>query len=107
MRVSINKAGRSLVVLGLSAVLLSTYATAADKYKIDKMNGGKLYTMTAKIDVLSEPKMGVKKLATYEPGAMMAVIVEAKGTDFLYVSPCNACDKGLVPKAEFMSKVKQ
>lgn len=107
MCVSIAHACRSLVVLGLSAVLLSTYAVAADKYRIDKKNGGNLYTMTAKIDVLSEPKVGGKKLATYESSAMMVVIGEAKGTGFLYVSPCNACEKGFVPKAEFMSKVKR
>ncbi len=98
----------SLLVLGLAiaAILVVTGAIAADKYKIDKRGGGNLYTTTAKMDVLAEPKAGSKKLATYESGAMMVVIGAATGTGFVYVSPCNACDKGFVPKSEFMSKVK-
>jgi hypothetical protein len=86
---------------------MSSGVIAADKYKIDKKGGGSLYTTTARIDIFAEPKPESKKLATYDPGAIMAVIGEATGTGFLYVSPCNACDKGFVPKAEFLSKAKR
>lgn len=82
-------------------------AAPSGKYAIDKRGGGNLYTTKASIDVLAEPKAGSKKLATYESGAIMVVIGKATGTDFLYVSPCKACDSGFVNRSEFMSKTKR
>ena len=95
---------RALCII-LSFVVTAN-AAAAESYKIDKKKGGKLCTTTAPIDVVAQPKAGAKQLASYQPGAIMAVIGEAKGTGYLYVSPCNACDNGFVAKAEFLSKAK-
>jgi hypothetical protein len=76
------------------------------KYKIDKRGGGQLFTTTDKLQVLSAPKAGSKVLQEYDKGAIMAVLGEATGTGYLYVSPCNACEKGFVLKTEFLAKAK-
>lgn len=82
-------------------------APAKPKYKIDKSGGGQLFTTTDTLQVLSAPKADSKVLQTYDKGAMMAVIGEATGTGYLYVSPCNACENGFVSKTEFRAKTKQ
>jgi hypothetical protein len=89
------------------AVLCASPAQASGKFKIDRHLGGRLYTTTAAMDVLAEPKSGSKTLQRYQAGAIMAVIGEATGTDYLYVSPCNACENGFVAKSIFMSNVKR
>ena len=102
-----------LLLFGLTASLPanamypSPPIPATKKYKIDRRGGGKLYTMTGKIQVLSDPKPGSNVLQEYDKGAMMAVIGKAKGTDYLYVSPCNACESGFVIQIEFLSKTKR
>ena len=77
------------------------------KFEIDKRGGGELYTTTEKLQVLAAPKADSKVLDEYDKGAIMVVIGEAKGTGYLYVSPCNACEKGFVSKAEFQAKTKR
>jgi hypothetical protein len=57
--------------------------------------------------VLSAPKPGSKILQEYRKGAMMAVLGEATGTGYLYVSPCNACERGFVLKTEFQAKTQR
>ena len=105
-----------VVVLSVVAFLVASPAVAGDappsmphttKYKIDERGGGQLATTTDKLQVLSAPKAGSKVLREYDKGAMMAVIGEATGTDYLYVSPCNACENGFVSKAEFQAKTKR
>jgi len=76
-------------------------------FKVDKREAGKFVTTTDKIAVLDAPKAGSKVLQEYDKGAMMAVIGQATGTDYLFVSPCNACDHGYVLKSEFFAKSKQ
>jgi hypothetical protein len=106
---------KTAIALLLSAVglLTAARAVAADKAppttkcKIDKREGGKLFTTTEKLEVLAAPKAGSKVLGEYDKGAMMAVIGEATGTGYLYVSPCNACESGFVSKAEFQAKTKR
>lgn len=106
---------KTAVALFLSAVGLlaagppvaAGKAPPAAKYKIDKRNGGKLFTTTAKLEVLAAPKAGSRVLGEYDKGAMMAVIGEATGTGYLYVSPCNACESGFVSKGEFEAKTQR
>ena len=104
------------LVLSAFAFLAANPAVAADtahanpqttKYKIDKRGGGQLFTTTDKLQVLSAPKAGSKVLDEYDKGAMMAVIGEATGTGYLYVSPCNACESGFVLKTEVEAKTKR
>ena len=89
------------------ATLLFAASASAEKYKIDKKDGGKLYTTTAKMNVLVAPKTGSKVDDSYDAGAIMAVIGEAKGTGYLYVNPCRACNSGYVLKTEFLAKAKR
>jgi hypothetical protein len=102
-----------LSVFGLLAVHRAAAADAApampqtSKYKIDKRSGGQLFTTTDKLRVLSAPKAGSKVLQEYDKGAIMAVLGEATGTGYLYVSPCNACENGFVSKTEFQAKVRR
>jgi hypothetical protein len=90
-----------------TTALLFTSTAFAEKYKIDKKDGGKLYTTTAKMNVLVAPKTGSKVDDSYDAGAIMAVIGEAKGTGYLYVNPCRACNSGYVLKTEFLAKAKR
>lgn len=105
----------AIALLFSIGLLAASPAVAADgaprtaqgtKYKIDKRAGGKLATTTDRVEVLAEPKPGSKVLGEYDKGAIMAVIGEAQGTGYLYVSPCNACESGFVSKAEFQAKTK-
>ena len=97
---------RAAAIVATAALFFSSSAFA-DKYKIDKKDGGKLYTTTAKMDILVAPKKGSKVDDSYDPGAIMSVIGEAKGTGYLYVNPCRACNSGYVLKTEFLAKAKR
>jgi hypothetical protein len=107
MQYKIVRSSRFFLVALVMTGFSSLPTIGAEKYKIDKKDGGKLYTTTAKMDVLVAPKAGSKIDYTYEPGAIMAVIGEATGTGYLYVNPCRACNSGYVPKTEFFSKAKR
>jgi hypothetical protein len=91
------------------AVAVDSAAPGPQKptYKIDKRSSGELRTTTDKLKVLSAPKAGSKVLQEYDKGAMMAVLGEATGTGYLYVSPCNACANGFVSKTEFRAKTER
>ena len=80
---------------------------ATTKYKIDRNDGGKLYTLTGKVDVHSEPTRDSAVIGEYGKGSIFAVLGRAKGTDYLYASPCNACENGFVLKSEFLGKTKR
>lgn len=82
----------------------ATPASRVPDYKIDERGAGELATTTDKLQVLAAPRKGSKVLDEYDKGAMMAVLGEATGTGYLYVSPCNACENGFVLKTEFQSK---
>ncbi len=71
------------------------------KYKIDRSSGGQLYSLTGSIEVYSDPRKNSDIIGEYEVGAMFVVIGQAVGTEYLYVSPCNACENGFVEKAVF------
>jgi hypothetical protein len=105
----------ALLISGLTSLAASA-AVAVDsappkaktaKYKIDKRGAGELFTTTDKLQVFAAPKAGSKVLQEYNKGAMMAVLGEATGTGYLYVSPCNACDSGFVSKIEFQARTKR
>jgi len=85
----------------------SSPSGSAAEYKIDRNGGGKLYTLTGKIDVHSEPERASPVIGKYGKGSIFAVMGRARGTDYLYVSPCNACKNGFVRKSEFFKKVRR
>jgi hypothetical protein len=59
---------------------------------------GKLITLQRKLKVLAEPRAGSRSVGEYDRGAMFAIAGQAKGSNYLYVSPCNACEAGFVQK---------
>jgi hypothetical protein len=65
-----------------------------------------MYTLTGQVEVHSAPKSGSAVVGKYGKGSIFAVISRAKGTDYLYVSPCNACESGFVLKSEFFRKAR-
>jgi hypothetical protein len=91
----------------LYAAHSSSSAPAAAKYTIDRNGGGKLYTLTGKIDVHSEPVRNSAVIGKYGKGSIFAVMGRARGTDYLYVSPCNACRNGFVRKSDFFKKARR
>jgi hypothetical protein len=58
-----------------------------------------LYPFVAQTRVLATPTAGAEQLGTYEAGTEVAIVGTAETADYYYVSPCNACDSGFVPKA--------
>ena len=76
------------------------------KFPVTRLKDTELVTTTGKIDVYDAPKAGSKLLKTYDAGAWMTVLGEATGTEYLYVSPCNACESGYVAKSELRAKSK-
>jgi hypothetical protein len=106
----------SKVIVAMAALMCSypsyaahsaSSAPAAAKYTIDRIAGGKLYTLTGKIAVHSGPTRRSAVIGTYGKGSIFAVMGQARGTDYLYVSPCNACRNGFVRKSELLQKVKR
>jgi hypothetical protein len=77
------------------------------KYKINRSGAGQLYSLTGPIEVYSDPTKKSDVIGEYEAGAMFVVIGQAVGTEYLYVSPCNACENGFVEKTDFFKKSKR
>jgi hypothetical protein len=65
---------------------------------------GKLITLQRKVRVLAEPRSGSRSIGEYGKGALFAIGGQAKGSDYLYVSPCNACENGFVRKRELLGR---
>lgn len=66
-----------------------------DTYQVDR-SGGRLFTAVARVRVLAEPRPDARALAEYPKGAVFAVIGDAVGTDYVFVSPCSTCENGFV-----------
>ncbi len=58
-----------------------------------------LYALTGAIDVLTEPTKGAATVGHYDADTEMAIVGTATDADYYYVSPCNACDSGFIPKS--------
>jgi hypothetical protein len=49
--------------------------------------------------VRAAPEAGALEVGRYDAGTELAIIGTLEGGDYYYVSPCNACESGFVPKA--------
>jgi hypothetical protein len=54
--------------------------------------------------VLAAPKGDAAVLAVYPAQTELAIVGTAVDSDYYYVSPCNACESGFVPKAALQRK---
>lgn len=59
-----------------------------------------LYPLAAATDVRETPEAGAASVGRYEAGTEVAVVGTATTTtgEHFYVSPCNACESGFVPR---------
>jgi hypothetical protein len=64
---------------------------------VDTING--LYPLAAAIDILATPAPGATSVGRYEAGTHVAIIGTAATREHYYVSPCNACESGFVPRS--------
>ena len=51
------------------------------------------------LGVLAAPKRDAAVLAVYPPQTEFEIVGTAVGAEYYYVSPCNACESGFVPKS--------
>ncbi len=58
-----------------------------------------LYPLTAAANLRAAPTANSADLGHYEAGTDVAIVGTVDGGDYYYVSPCNACDSGFVPRA--------
>jgi hypothetical protein len=58
-----------------------------------------LYGLVGEIDVLAAPSADGAAIGHYSADTEVEIVGTAAGADFYYVSPCNACDSGFVPKS--------
>jgi hypothetical protein len=58
-----------------------------------------LYPLLAATTVLAAPSAGARDVGQYDAGIEVAIIGTAERADYYYVSPCNACESGFVPKS--------
>jgi hypothetical protein len=58
-----------------------------------------LYPLVAATTVRAALSADARDVGQYEAGTEVAIIGTAEGADYYYVSPCNACDSGFVPKS--------
>jgi hypothetical protein len=77
------------------------------KYKVDRKGGGGLWTTGSTVRVFGAPKAGARLLTSYPAGAIMVLYGTATGTPYVWVSPCNACEKGYALKSEFFRGSKE
>lgn len=77
------------------------------KYKVDRRGGGGLWTTGSTVRVFGAPKAGARLLTSYPAGAIMVLYGTATGTPYVWVSPCNACEKGYALKSEFFRGSKE
>jgi hypothetical protein len=60
--------------------------------------GGRLRLLVSETAILATPASGAPVLARYPAGTEVVVVGTTKDGEFLYVSPCNACESGFVPR---------
>ncbi len=65
---------------------------------VDIANGG-LWTLVTDVGVLAAPSPDAAVLERYPKGTEMVVIGNARGGQYKYVSPCNACQSGFIDPA--------
>lgn len=58
-----------------------------------------LHTLAAATTVRATPRANAMDVGSYDAGTDVAIIGTAEGGDWYYVSPCNACENGFVPRA--------
>jgi hypothetical protein len=58
-----------------------------------------LYGLVGETDVLTAPSADSAAIGHYGSNTEVEIVGTAAGADYYYVSPCNACDSGFVPKA--------
>jgi len=58
-----------------------------------------LHALLRDTDLLAEPDAGGRVIARHPAGTEVAIAGTADGADYYYVSPCNACESGFVPRA--------
>jgi hypothetical protein len=63
----------------------------------DSIHG--LHPLVAATVVRAAPEAGALEVGRYDAGTELAIIGTLEGGDYYYVSPCNACESGFVPKA--------
>ena len=58
-----------------------------------------LYELSAATTLRDQPSSRATETGHYEAGTEVAILGTAAGSDYFYVSPCNACDSGFAPRA--------
>ena len=58
-----------------------------------------LYPLAAATIVRATPRENGAEAGRYDAGREVAIVGTAEGGDWYYVSPCNACDNGFVPRS--------
>ena len=58
-----------------------------------------LYSLVAATTVSAAPAAGAPEVGRYDMGTDVAILGTLEGGEYYYVSPCNACESGFVPKA--------
>jgi hypothetical protein len=58
-----------------------------------------LHVLSAATTLRAQPSTRAAEMAQYAAGADVTIIGTAAGGDYYYVSPCNACASGFVPRA--------
>jgi hypothetical protein len=58
-----------------------------------------LYPLLAATTVLAAPSASARDVGQYDAGTEVAIIGTAERADYYYVSPCNACGSGFVPRS--------
>jgi hypothetical protein len=58
-----------------------------------------LYALKGATTVRARPAPNAADVGQYDAGTEVSIIGTAEGGDYYYVSPCNACESGFVPRA--------
>ena len=58
-----------------------------------------LYGLVGETDVLASPTVGTAVVGHYGSDTEVEIVGTAESAGYYYVSPCNACDSGFVPKS--------
>ena len=58
-----------------------------------------LYELAAATTLRAQPSPRADELGDYDAGTAVGIVGAAVGGDYYYVSPCNACESGFVPRA--------
>jgi hypothetical protein len=62
-------------------------------------HAGDLRPLLAATAVLAAPSADATEVGRYEAGVDVVIIGTAATADYYYVSPCNACESGFIPKS--------